>query len=162
MFFVGITRMAVLYRAGSEHSMWISSSQERLCTDVVIVDCMRDLTWGTIENGLSIICACLPTYRPLLTKSLSIPKDVRAWYSSLRGNRRGWGGGSRSSKSTPSTNANQSGSDSRKRYNKITDGALDGAHQNPVAGDPAASAGVVAGRDFPVNSIQVRNTTEVI
>ncbi|MCJ1459112.1 hypothetical protein MMC28_009489 [Mycoblastus sanguinarius] len=142
-FLVGIIRMAVLYRAGSEQ-----------------IDGFKDVIWGIVENGLAIICACLPTYRPLLSKVFSLGTDVRAWYSSLLGNTRSWGGGSHSSKSTPAADANKS--DSRKHYNQIEDGTLDGAHLTSVIGDLEASADIVAGKDIPLNSIHVKNTTEVV
>lgn len=115
-----------------------------------------------MENGLGVICACLPTYRPLLTKGTSIPTDVRAWYSSLRDSSCSWGGGPHSSKTVPPTNANHDSFDSRKHYNKIEDGTLDDAHMILVTSDHAASAGVVAGRDFPLKSIQVKNTTDMV
>ena len=39
--------------------------------------------WCTIELGVSLICACLPTYGPLLPKSLGISAMFKSWYSSL-------------------------------------------------------------------------------
>ena len=43
----------------------------------------RSALWCTIELGVSLICACLPTYRPLLPKSLGISDTFKSWCSSL-------------------------------------------------------------------------------
>ena len=154
--------MAVLYKAGSSESMYGFFGQETLWTDIYLVDGVGDVIWGIIENGLAIICACLPTYRPLLAKGFSLTTDFRAWYSSLLHNTRSWGGGSQSSKVTPSTDANKGVFDNRKRYNQIKDGVLDSTYLTSVTGDLEASADTVAGKDFPLNSIRVKNTTEVV
>ena len=159
---VGIARMAALYKAGSDESMYVFFGQEMLWTDIDLVDGFGDVVWGIIENGLAIICACLPTYRPLLTKGFSLTTDFHAWYSSLLHNTRSWRGGSQSSKTTPSTDANKGVFENRKRYNQIEDGMLDGTYLTSVTGDFEASADTVAGKDFPLDSIRVKNTTEVV
>ena len=43
----------------------------------------RAALWCTIELGVSLICACLPTYRPLLPKSLGISDTLKSWYLSI-------------------------------------------------------------------------------
>ena len=39
------------------------------------------MDWSTVELASAIICACLPTYGPLL----SVPAPIRTWTSSLLG-----------------------------------------------------------------------------
>ena len=36
-----------------------------------------------MEIGVALICACLPTYRPLLPKSMGVSDIFKSWYSSL-------------------------------------------------------------------------------
>ncbi|KAL8723797.1 MAG: hypothetical protein Q9181_007189 [Wetmoreana brouardii] len=40
------------------------------------------IVWSTAELGVAIVCACLPTYRPLLPKSFGFFK-VKTWYFSF-------------------------------------------------------------------------------
>lgn len=50
---------------------------------------VRDLgeamNWSTIELGFAIVCACLPTYGPLLTAAALVPNLAKIWYTSLLG-----------------------------------------------------------------------------
>ena len=47
-----------------------------------IVNFARGSIWTTIHLGMAIICACLPTYRPLLTKCEARLASLRGRYSS--------------------------------------------------------------------------------
>lgn len=45
----------------------------------------RAILWTTIETGTAIICACLPTYRPLIPQRCTMSAKLKNWYSSIRG-----------------------------------------------------------------------------
>lgn len=57
----------------------------------------RGILWSTVELGVALICACLPTYLPLVPKSFGLSSTVRSWYNSLlsvmRSRPRGFRGG---------------------------------------------------------------------
>ena len=55
----------------------------RLINQRIVPSYSRAALWCTIELGVSLICACLPTYRPLLPKSLGISDTFKSWFSSL-------------------------------------------------------------------------------
>lgn len=42
-------------------------------------------SWSTVELGIAIICACLPTYRKLLPSKYVFLVTVQSWYNSLLG-----------------------------------------------------------------------------
>lgn len=50
-----------------------------------IRDLGEAMNWSTIELGFAIVCACLPTYGPLLTAAALFPKLASSWYTSLLG-----------------------------------------------------------------------------
>lgn len=43
------------------------------------------MNWSTIELGFAIVCACLPTYGPIVTAAALVPKLAISWYTSLLG-----------------------------------------------------------------------------
>jgi len=48
-----------------------------------LIDLMLDIFWLDIHVGTSIICACLPTYRPIITKGISsISGSFQKYYGS--------------------------------------------------------------------------------
>lgn len=46
-----------------------------------IVELVLDVLWYNIHTGTMIICACLPSYRPLLTKSIAVVTSSIQKYS---------------------------------------------------------------------------------
>lgn len=47
------------------------------------VDFVKGLLWSNIHLGTGIICACLPTYRPLLSKCASSLASMQRQYKGL-------------------------------------------------------------------------------
>ncbi|KAI4138850.1 MAG: hypothetical protein L6R39_006573 [Caloplaca ligustica] len=41
------------------------------------------IAWSTVQLGVAIICACLPTYRPLIPKSFGLSSTGKHWYFSF-------------------------------------------------------------------------------
>lgn len=54
-----------------------------LSADVHEVSLSRLGIWLLIQLAFATICACLPTYRPLLPKGSLMPFNIRSLYSSL-------------------------------------------------------------------------------
>lgn len=54
---------------------------------VEIVSFTKASLWSSIHLGTAVICACLPTYRPLLDRILSIASPIRQIYANLLGMR---------------------------------------------------------------------------
>lgn len=117
------------------------------------VDLNALLIWATIENGLAIICACLPTYRPLLPKGSILDSTLGKWYKSLLSSthtRRGTG-------AKPTAN-----SDLRNQYNQIEDGTADHVHLTEAIGGDKVGGTYVAGRDYPLNAIKVTDDVGIV
>lgn len=120
-----------------------------------------DDIWATIENALAIICACLTVYRPLLSRGHAFALSVTTWYSSLLGSTQ------RSRKAqTKQTEYSQgdehSGAQARSRYGQIEDGTLDNIYLTKATGGSEVEGGFVAGENYPLNAINVKETTEVV
>ena len=152
----GIIRMGVIYKAGSSQRMTTSSTPRAILTYTMAVTLVGDLIWATIENGLAIICACLPTYRPLLTTSQAFLVSVNSWYSSLLSR------GSQSKASGFTETEHVSDNQSRKRYNQIADGTQDNLYLAKAVGGSGAGEEFGDGKDYPLGAIKVKSTTEVV
>ena len=108
------------------------------------------ILWSTIELGTAIICACLPTYRPLVHGSW-----FGDWLASARHSVRG------SSSNTVVQNTSHTGyGDVRMGYNRFTDdNNSDKIFLNEViGGTPTERNGV---RFIPMNAIAVERRIEV-
>ena len=108
------------------------------------------IMWSTIELGTAIICACVPTYRPLLHGSW-----FGDWLASARHSVRGTGS------TTVVQNSSHTGyGDVRSGYNKFTDdNNSDKIFLNEVIGGPRAENHEV--QFFPLNAISVERRIEV-
>ena len=130
-----------------------------MLTNPDTVNLIGDLNWASVENGLALICACLPTYRPLLSKGQAVLLSLNTWYSSLLSTR------SRHEKQatpdSPSGSAQAGGAIDRKRYNQSHDGTQDHFRLTESTGTSAVDH-MVAGKDYPLNTISVNSTVEVV
>ena len=112
--------------------------------------------WSTVELGTAVICACVPTYRPLLHGSW-----FGDWLASARHSVRGTGS------TTVVQNSLHNGyGDVRLGYNRFTDDTnSDKVFLNEVIGGTRGTRGMRAESNeipmFPLNSITVERRIEV-
>ena len=113
----------------------------------------RAILWSTIELGVALICACLPTYRPLLPKTFGLPSTVRGWYTSLLSVTRSRG----STKAT--SNNDLSG------YNKFDHResfSMDKVHLTQAIGGNKSRQNDELGNSCPLHGIAVESRVEVV
>lgn len=108
------------------------------------------IMWSTIELGTAIICACVPTYRPLLHGSW-----FGDWLASARHSARG------TSSTTVVQNSSHNGyGDVRSGYNRFTDDTnSDKIFLNEVTGGTRIENNEA--HFFPLNAISVERRIEV-
>lgn len=107
--------------------------------------------WSTIELGTAILCACLPTYRPLLHESW-----FGDWLASAKHSVQKLG-----DRSTTVLRSSQNGDgDLRSGYDRfIDDPNSDKILLNVVAGEVRTESN--GARPIPLNSISVERRIEV-
>ena len=112
------------------------------------------LIWSNLHLGFAIICACLPTYRPLLAKAA-------ASASSLRSTLRQGTGASKSTLTAKTSKLKSERSDSSfpSRYEELND------RDNIIlieTGPVIKSSQCPNGRAIPANAIGIHSTIEVV
>ena len=122
-----------------------------LLTRILAASISLCIMWSTIELGTAIICACLPTYRPLLHSSL-----LGDWLASAKHSVRGMG-----DRSTIVLSSSHNGDgDVRSGYNRFIDDAnSDKILLNEVAGGTRTESN--GARPIPLNAISVERRIEV-
>lgn len=106
--------------------------------------------WGTIELGTAIICACLPTYRPLLHGS-RLGDSLASARHSLGGN---------GSTTVVQSTLHKGYRDLRSGYNRFAnDTNSDKMYLNKVAGGSGAESNESS--SIPLNAISVERRFEV-
>ena len=134
----------------SNQGGFLQAGFHALLTRVLVASISLNIKLCTIELGTAIICACLPTYRPLLQGPW-----VRNWLASVR----------RSVGRTGSPAVAQSSSlngygDVRGEYNRFTDGNnSDRILLSEVEGGIRTEGSDI--RFFPANAISVERRIEV-
>ena len=111
----------------------------------------------TIENSLGIICACLPTYGPLLTKAQAIALSLNTWYTDSGGRDR-----TQSEQREGSQNVQAGDKPARKLYNQIEDGALDNLYLTEAIRGSAVEHEDVSGRDIALDTFKVKDAAEAV
>lgn len=120
---------------------------------VAVPSFSQGILWSTIELGVALICACLPTYRPLLTHSLGMLNVVKSWFSPLLDISRT--GSYKSSKGLSSSN-----NSAYARFDRHGLDSIDKAHLTEaravkhVDGDNQSNS-------YPLNAISVQSRIEV-
>ena len=156
----GIIRMALVYKADSRKSKnLVLKCCAMLTHNDFIVRWSANIITTTIENGLAIICACLPTCRPIFTRSTVIVSNAKTWCFSLwnRITGRGDSIGDDSISSDLSHNRNEF---DHSRYRRLKDRMPDNVLLTEVVGGQAA--GDDTDRDFTPDIIQVKCTAEIV
>ncbi|KAF7503814.1 hypothetical protein GJ744_003255 [Endocarpon pusillum] len=135
----GIVRIVYVYQPKKRYSSFTEAS-----------------LWSSIHLGTAVICACLPTYRPLLDRIVSIASPVRRMYASLLATRA-------SSKTDPkSTSTDTTLRNGRSSYRCIERSHSHDIHLVNVSID-AGSADFNKGNDFIFDKgITVRHDVEVV
>lgn len=107
--------------------------------------------WVNIQLCSAIICACLPTYRPILPRGAILSSTLSQWHSLL--SRRSRASTSRSSEgNTKDYSKSYTVSDGRARYaryNNISDGAVNQIVLTDI------KTGNEVDHDYPPNTINV-------
>ena len=120
-------------------------------THTIVPSISLCIMWSTIELGTAIICACVPTYRPLLHGSW-----FGDWLSAARHSARG------ASSTTVVQNSSHNGyNDVRSGYNRFTDdNGSDKVFLNEVIGGTRVES-TPETHFFPMNAITVERRIEV-
>lgn len=157
---IGFIRVALVYKPNTSifHPLQFSPS-----ADLPEVNLSLLGHWLQIQLSIAVVCACLPTYGPLLPSKTFFSTNVKGWYSSLTsflGRRQ------RSSASDPKSDlcahCGHPSRPHRDHYKSLSD-----------AGDKLVVTRVVGGGNFPhhpevaewgcpPNGIKIRNDVEVV
>lgn len=132
----GVIRMATSYRADSNDLNFINL-----------------LIWATIENGLAIICACLPTYKPLLPKSSILDSTFGKWYKSLLS-----GTLVRQARRSDRTAKDQH----QDHHAQLHDGTAVHVHLTEVIRVHSTESTDIAGLAYPLHTIRVKDEVEIV
>ena len=134
------------------HPGWVSQANDWvLLTRILVSSTSLCIMWSTIELGTAIICACLPTYRPLLHDSW-----FGHWLASAKHSVRRIG-----DRSTIVLNSPQNGDGGLNLgYNRfIDDNNSDRILLNEVAGGKRTKSDEA--RPIPPNAISVERRIEI-
>lgn len=97
--------------------------------------------WSNIHAGTAIICACLPTYRPLFPRLAAFSNNVRQRYRNLVNS-------TRRTRSTKSSAEEIPVDLPKSRYTEIADGHRDCSHHTKAVGG-TESQGYVVDMGYP-------------
>ncbi|MCJ1263338.1 hypothetical protein MMC22_003208 [Lobaria immixta] len=111
----------------------------------------RIVVWSTVELGVGILCACLPTYRPLL-------RQISALYSSARD----YHGHRKSQRTKSSSLPKDSGIESGSGYNHLDDKPVDKTCSSNAVGGLEAERQEGAFRHYQLNKIYVESRIDVV
>lgn len=116
------------------------------------------MNWSTIELGFAIICACLPTYGPLLVEMAKISHSLRSWQLSLFESLRGSRGASVGSRNKTVSGTNED----IFRYNALDDETTDIARLTPAFGKPKGNDQYSAVESYPMTPISAQDTFRTV
>lgn len=128
------------------------------CTaDTDVVSLPPGLDWSTVELGVAIICACLPTLRPIFPKRPLMSTSLKNWYNSLRGS-------SKSSQGTHSRGVSRStyGNKPAPGYNRFDTETPDTIYLTDIVGGRRAGEQNEMGRSSPRDNLSDENITQVV
>lgn len=116
-------------------------------------------TWVVAQINVAIVCACLPTYRPILPAPRVIINSLRTLILSVKGSLTLSSTTGHQSKNTGQNSHLPKFTNSRSRYRNLHDeDVVDKTHLTKAVGG-ADGYGV---QDYPMNTIAVRNDIEVV
>jgi len=144
--FVIITGIIRIHFTYVPHSNFVSFTESAL--------------WIHIHVGTAIICACLPTFRPLIAKFWLVSKSFRQRYAGLFSSLR-----SRRTKSTKGSGADGSETEAYKGPNSrygLVGAEGDGVCLTDVQSGPYTGSQSSIDKGGPMDSVMVRKTIEVV
>ena len=128
----------------------------------IYVDSINDVDiLLAINLGFSVICCCLPTYRPILPK-VALFAHARRLYLSLLSKMHT---SAASTAKSESCSESQSGPKTQSRfhhYSNLDDEAADAMVLTRAARTFHPTVSYLAGRDFSTDSIKVKSTLEMV
>ena len=149
--------MIYLYHPRNDQTGKCYLDEEACAAEVNPVSLPPGMDWSTIELGVAIIAACLPTLRALLPGGSLVPASVRSWYASLINTKRG----SQDSNSKGLSERTY-GTYSSSHYMQFDHEGSDTAHLTNAKGGSRADDRYGLERPIPMNAISVKDTVEVV
>ncbi|KAL8652639.1 MAG: hypothetical protein Q9210_002565 [Variospora velana] len=113
--------------------------------------------WVYAQINVGIVCACLPTLKPIIPKGGAVTTTVRNLVSSIRSSLRSTGSGKGQTVDGKSNDA--SVINRHDRYHNISRDAVDKAHLTQAIG---GSEPFEPSQDYPMDKIKVRHDVEVV
>ena len=115
--------------------------------------------WSTVETGIGIVCACLPTLSPLIPKNTNWSFNIKVFASSLF--TYSLVSKKRSSKQPSGITKNDHGGKSG-YYSNLGDNGAEEAHLAHAEGGRNLGEWSIEGSSYPLGSITVKDTVEVV
>lgn len=150
----GIVRTSLTYVPGRHYSTFCSLSVDKLPTllsTYYTVNWTRGELWTNIHLGTAVLCACLPTYAPLLRHLAAFGSKIASRFSSFLTTLRG-------SSADPSKSSKID--DSNRQYDQLNDPIVDGRPSRKAMAQRSHS-----GHDenrWEMGEINVKNTIHVV
>ena len=131
-------------------------------SDIVVGDLPAAMDWTTVELATALICACFPTYGPLLRTGL-IKSTFKSWYTSLLSNIKSRSRSTEMQDYPSKTDTVSSGITKHSQYDQIYDGRQD-EDLAKILNKPLPRIEGQEWRDWveTPNRIQVKHTIEVV
>ncbi len=155
---IGFLRIAITYRpASGEHGPTFSQQS----SEYQVVSLYETDIWLCIQLGFSVICCCLPTFGPILSKDSPLIV-ARGLYSKLASKIRVSARSRQRSEQGPDSQTRLGLRSQFHRFDNADDGGADEIALTHAAGGFEPTEQHVAGRDFPMNAISVKSTVEMV
>ena len=138
-------------------SFYDSLSQSNTMHEVAL---SRMAVWLLVQLSIGVVCACLPTYAPLLSSRKSIVTSLKGWCSSVGSLLGRWNRSSASDSKGQSSNSDHQ-SRPRGHHRNLSDGGDKVVLTQVVGGGPFLFDQTSIERDYPLNAIRVRNDIEL-
>lgn len=113
--------------------------------------------WVYAQINVGIVCACLPTLKPVIPKGGAVTTTIRNLLSSIRSSLRSTGSGRGQAADGKSNDA--SVINRHARYQNISRDAVDKTHLTQAIG---GSEPFERSQDYPMDKIKVRHDVEVV
>ena len=150
----GIVRNSLTYVPGRQYSTFCGLFVDKLATSLntyYTVNWTRGELWTNIHLGTAVLCACLPTYAPLLRHLAAFGSKIASRFSSFLTTLRG-------SSASPSKSSKIDGSN--RQYDQLNDPIVDGRPSRKAMAQRSHS-----GHDenrWEMGEINVKNTVHVV
>ncbi|KAL8947345.1 MAG: hypothetical protein Q9222_006364 [Ikaeria aurantiellina] len=113
--------------------------------------------WVYAQINVGIVCACLPTLRPVLPKKDAVSTTLRQLFSSIRSSMRSTGSDKSHAKAGRSHDASMI--TRHDRYQNLSKDAVDKVYLTEAVGN---SEPLDPHRDYPMDKIRVRHDVDIV